>query len=123
MCEARVPAGGAPRSSNPGSKERERCRCDGFSERKDSSAQGPSDTAARDAGLRDTLAFQFGDCADYGIYQRDLFAGAAGKGRAAGSSQGSAGTADADAGTDDTAPRGRTLGNSIISAIAELKCQ
>src|SRR6267142_1731256 len=94
------------------SGKRKRRSYDGFSEGKNSSAQSASDTAARDAGLRDALALQFGDRADHGADQRDLFAGAAGKKRAAGSTQGSAGIADADAGADDATPCGRALGNA-----------
>ncbi len=52
------------------------------------------------------------DCADHGADQRDLFAGAAGRRRAAGDSKGSAGTGNADAGADDAASCGRALGDA-----------
>ena len=126
ISESRLPAGGPPRLGHTESEKRKRPCRDGFSEGKDSSAQSAPNTAAGDAGLRDTLALQFCDCAGHGADQRDLFAGAAGKRGAAGSSQGSAGTADADAGTDDPASRGRAMGNAgthrriVDGALAEI---
>src|SRR5260370_18843236 len=99
ISESCVPAGRAPRTGGSGSEKRKRRHGKDFSEGKDSAAQSASDTAPRDAGLRDALALQFGNRADHGADQRDLFAGATGRRRAAGSSAGMAGTGDTDAGS------------------------
>src|SRR2546423_449123 len=111
ISEPRVPAGGAPRTGDKGGQKWKR-RCGCFSKGKVPAAQSASDAAARDAGLRNTLALQLRDCAGHGDDQRNLSSGTVGKGCAAGGSQGSPGTADADAGADDAASLGGALGNA-----------
>ncbi len=57
-------------------------------EREGSAAQGAPDVAARDAGFRGALAFQYVRGVDHGAGERPAGGGAAGPGRAAGGGEG-----------------------------------
>jgi len=78
-----TPLCGGPRSE----KQKDR-RGDGSPKEKILLRKSQPDAAASDPGLRDALAFQFGDCADHELTNEIYLQEAAGKGRGAGSSQG-----------------------------------
>jgi len=93
-------------------KNRKTGRGDGFSEGKKILLRKSHQTLRRVTQDFETRGISIRDCADHGADKRDLFAGAAGKRRGAGSSQGSAGLLTLMLAADDSASLGRTLGNA-----------